>query len=116
MDLQIKNVNLFETYPGTVLVNIDGEGKGDGMIGNLGRQFKEAYPEAWQVVESNLPFPLPLGKVFMFPTENYLPFNNVIAASTLNHLQDLGLKERENIIYTAQRNAIKESNKHKVSE
>lgn len=64
-----------------ILLTIDGAATS--MEGNIARLFQRQYPEAWEEIEYDIDYPLPLGRTLAFDVheEHECPFKTALVAS-----------------------------------
>ncbi len=115
MTIELINKNLFENSEEGILLTIDGAAKV--MEGNLARSFARLNPEAWEEIEYELQYPIPLGVTKIFNIHPDVECNNryCFIASTLNHLDTLSTEEKLNIQSSALRMALSLAESRMVS-
>ncbi|MGE5418489.1 MAG: hypothetical protein ACM3N1_00130 [Accumulibacter sp.] len=116
MELKIINGDLFTNASEAILLNIDGDGKTEGMEGRLARKFRETSPELWEEVLKFRPEVIGLGNIFTYRPSDEKPskYKAVIIAATHNHLDDLSEKERQDVAYTAFKKALQSTIKYSI--
>jgi O-acetyl-ADP-ribose deacetylase (regulator of RNase III) len=95
-----------------LILTIDGAHKG--MEGNLARAYARRWPDAYEEVAYEIPYPLALGRtIAAFPdAEN--PFRLVLVASTLHHADILDEGQKAAVVSNALREAIALAQRHRV--
>ena len=111
MALNIIKGDLFSNDSDAIVLNVDGLKKG--MEGFLARQFMSKYPELWKELQTYIKYPIPLGEIFIHRPENH-QYKLIVIASTLNHTDDLSPKEREDVVYSVFKKALKSVIKYKL--
>jgi O-acetyl-ADP-ribose deacetylase (regulator of RNase III) len=116
MDLKIIHGDLFANSSDAILLNIDGDGKTEGMEGRLARHFRKTSPELWEEIMKFRPESIGLGNIFTYrPSDDATSqYKAVIIASTHNHLDDLSEDERQAVAYTAFKRALQSAVKFKI--
>jgi O-acetyl-ADP-ribose deacetylase (regulator of RNase III) len=114
MELNIINADLFTNSSEAIILNIDGETKGEGKGGKMARKFQGLYPELWNKADELIPIPLAYGDIFVYRPQDHVQYKAVIISSFLNHTKDLSQKEREDVAYTAVKNALQYCVKHNI--
>ena len=106
MAIEIVHKNLFESEEEGIVLTIDGAAKG--MEGNLARNFARLHEEAWEEVEYEISYPMPLGtaKVYGIHPDCNCKYSYCFIASTLNHLETLSEKEKLGIQGSAFRQVL----------
>lgn len=87
-----------------LLLTIDGARKG--MEGNVARAYARRWRDAFEEIEYEIPYPLPLGRAVVAHPESESPFPFVLIASTLNHIDVLTNSQKSGIVSRALREAI----------
>jgi len=84
ISLQFVNGNVLDIAADAILLTVDGMAKG--MEGNIARAFARRWPDIWDKVKEEIPYPLPYGSVFDYePDDPDCPFKLVLIASLLPH-------------------------------
>ena len=112
MDLRVINGDVLEAKADALIITIDGAKRG--MEGNIARVFARRWPEAWEEIEEEITYPLPLGEVFPFEPSSDCPFHILLMASTLNHRDILSEAAKKGIVRSALYNAITEAASYSV--
>jgi hypothetical protein len=89
-----------------------------GMEGDVARQFGRRWPTLWSEIESEVRYPVRLGKVYEVEVSSEhtdCPFKLVILASTLHHADTLGDGQKRGIVRTALANAIDTVESYRLS-
>lgn len=102
--LRVVQGNVLDAKADALIITIDGAKKG--MEGNIARAFARRWPEIWNEIEEEIPYPLPLGDVFEYEPAAESPFRLILIAATLNHRDSLTESEKKGIVRTAFDNAI----------
>jgi O-acetyl-ADP-ribose deacetylase (regulator of RNase III) len=102
--LRVLQGNVLDAQSDAIVLTIDGAGKG--MEGNVARAFARRWPETWEELEEEIPYPLPLGEVFDYEPVLECPFRHILIASTLNHKDTLSESAKKGIVRTALDNVI----------
>jgi O-acetyl-ADP-ribose deacetylase (regulator of RNase III) len=87
-----------------LLLTIDGAKKG--MEGNVARAFARRWPDAFEEVEDEVSYTLPLGRTIATRPESDCSFPLVLIASTLHHLDVLSDSQKAGIVRSALSEAI----------
>ncbi len=82
------------------------DGSAPGMPGNIAHQFARRWPDAWQEIEENIDYPVPLGHVFDDEPLTESPFRVIIMASTLHHTDVLTETAKKALVRTTTEAAI----------
>ena len=114
MSLEILQGNLIEASTDAILLTIDGTNKGN-YGGSVTRGFARKWPEVWEEIEDDLPFPLPLGRIFTMEPSTDCDFDLVIVASTLHHQDTLSESAKKGVVRTAMHEAIRTTSSHKLN-
>lgn len=116
MELKLIYGDLFSNNSEAILLNIDGEGKSEGMEGRLARHFRKIHPEIWNDILKLRPDEIALGNIFTYrPSEGISSqYKAVILASTHNHMDDLSEKDRQDVAYTAFKKALQSAVKMNI--
>lgn len=72
-----------------------------GMEGGIARAFAKRWPEAWDEIECEIPYPMTLGEVIGVETSPESPFRLVMIASTLHHKDTLSESDKKGVVRTA---------------
>ncbi len=96
MSINIFQGNVLDAKADAIILNIDGSAKG--MEGNLCRQLEARWSDVWSEVQSEISYPIPLGKVFYYEPLVDSPFGLIMLASTLHHKDALSLSVKKGII------------------
>lgn len=114
MTISMVNQNILDSTADAIILSIDGAKKG--MEGNIARAFAKKYPTAWELLEYEITYPIPLGMSNIFNIEDDDDCNQkfCIIASTLHHLDVLEQSSKGNIINSALRYALTQANNHQL--
>ncbi len=106
MSIDLFHEDLFDGLDEAVILTIDGAAKG--MEGNLARAFARLHPDAWEEIEDNLSYPMPLGtaKLIEIHPDLSCHYKFCFIASTLNHLLVLTDQEKLNVLSGALRQVL----------
>lgn len=104
MPFCIAHGDVLDAVADGLLLTIDGARKG--MEGNVARDYARRWPDAFEEVEYEIPYPLPLGRTVAAHPESESPFPFVLIASTLNHIDVLTDSQKSGIVGSALREAI----------
>ena len=106
MSLEIKHRNLFESSESGIILTVDGAARG--MEGNLARTFARLNADAWEEIEFDIEYPIPLGSSKVYEVHPDIECNNryCFIASTLNHLDVLSDEEKLKIQSSALRHVL----------
>ncbi len=115
MPLKLQQGNLFDAPSQAIILPIDGAAKG--MEGNIARAFARLYPDAWEELEYDIDYPIPLGTAKIYPIHEELGCKNthVIIASTLHHLDVLEKSDKLKIISSALRASLSLASSQSIS-
>ena len=115
MGLQVVKGNLLEASSESIVLTIDGDA--EGMEGNIARLFDRKWPDAWEFVEDEMIYPLPLGSVNLIEMDEDIEcsFQYVFVASTLHHKDTLSKQDMHNVIHNAFANTIKTVSTNKIT-
>lgn len=114
MTMSVVNRNILDSSAEAIILTIDGAKKG--MEGNIARAFAKKYPNAWELLEYEITYPIPIGMAKIFNIEDDDDCNQkfCIIASTLHHLDVLEQSSKRNIINSALRYALTQANNHQL--
>lgn len=100
------NENILDSNVEAIILTVDGAKKG--MEGNIARAFLNKYPTAWELLEYEITYPIPLGmsKIFNIEDDDDCNQKFCIIASTLHHLDVLEQSNKRNTINSALRYAL----------
>ena len=98
MNLSVIHGNVLDANAGGLIITIDGSQRG--MEGNIARIFAQKWPEVWEEIEDEVPYPLPLGDVYDYKPSSKIPFQLLLIASTLHHRDTLSETAKKSIIRT----------------
>lgn len=106
MNFEIKHKNLFEGSEDGIILTVDGAARE--MEGNLARAFARLNSDAWEEVEFDIEYPIPLGTSKVYEVHPDIECNNryCFIASTLNHLNVLSDEEKLKIQSSALRHVL----------
>ena len=112
--MSVVNRNILDSSAEAIILTIDGAKKG--MEGNIARAFAKKYPNAWELLEYEITYPIPIGMAKIFNIEDDDDCNQkfCIIASTLHHLDVLEQSSKRNIINSALRYALTQANNHQL--
>lgn len=54
--------------------------------GNISNQFAKRWPEDWEDMQPDIPFPIPIGRSVGIPWDGDCPWRLIVLASTLHHV------------------------------
>lgn len=74
--------------------------------GNLANQFARRWPEDWEDMQLDTPFPIPIGRSVGIPWDGDCPWRLVVLASTLHHVGERTDVEKLAIIWSALTEAL----------
>lgn len=114
MHFELVQGDLFESSEEGILLTIDGASKG--MEGNLARRFARLNPDAWEEVEYEIRYPMPLGtaKLYEIPPDTGCKYKYCFIASTLNHLDVLSDQNKLKVQSSAFRQVLSLAQAHHV--
>ena len=104
MPIQLLNENVLSIEADALLLTIDGQTKGLG--GSVAHAFIRQWPVAYEVFESRLGFPVPLGRAVAVTDRADCPWDTIIFLTTLNHVQTLHDDEKSDVVATAFADAL----------
>lgn len=106
MSIQVLHKNILESKDDAIVLTVDGVARG--MEGNITRAFEQQYPEVWEEIEYDIPYPIPLGTVVMLDVHKDLlcAYKSVIIASTLHHIDVLSDIQKTRVISSALGHAV----------
>lgn len=113
MPISIINKDILDSNSDAIILTVDGAKKG--MEGNIARAFAKKYPNAWELLEYEISYPIPLGmsKIYSIEDDDESNYRFCIIASTLHHLEVLEKADKLNVINSALRYALTQAgNKH----
>ena len=99
MPIQLLNEDVLSVDASALLLTIDGQAKGLGGI--VASAFIRNWPDAYNHCESQLEFPIPLGRAIQTTEHADSPWPSVIFLTTLNHLQILTDSEKIDVMAMA---------------
>lgn len=99
MSIQVLTGNALDSCSEALLITVDGTRRG--MEGNLARQFERRWPDDWQDMQRNIPYPIPLGYTVALDWDGDSPWSWYLIASTLHHLQVLSDADKITIVKRA---------------
>jgi len=112
MPLEILQGNLLDASTDAIILQIDGVKRN--MEGNIARSFARKWPDAWEEIEDEIPYPLSLGRICTIELSNECGFRFVIVASTLHHQDTLSEGAKKSVVRTALQNALQAAAKHNI--
>lgn len=110
--LEIITSNILETPANALLLTIDGSKRG--MEGNLARQFERRWPEDWTDMQRDIPYPIPLGRTVAVPWDGDCPWQWLLFASTLHHLDVISDYEKQSVVRNAFFEALVHCQRHRI--
>lgn len=104
MSIEILKGNVLDAPDPALIVPIDGtinpgHGRYERLLGNIGRQFNQKFPETELVeeLESQLKLPLPMGCAY--PIElGTGKFEQIVVVSTLHHIGEVSPQQKRAIV------------------
>lgn len=99
MTIQLMNENVLTTEADAILLPIDGQARELG--GTVARSFSREWPEAYELFESRLRFPVALGRAIYVREDVECRWKTVIFLATLHHLQLLSDAEKSAVMASA---------------
>lgn len=99
MGLRILHGNVLDAKTDSIVLTIDGLAQG--MEGGIARAFAKKWPEAWEEIECEIPYPMTLGEVIGVEPSSGFPFLLVMIASTLHHKDTLTESDKKGVVRTA---------------
>ena len=102
--LRLLHADVLDAQADALLLTIDGQARG--LRGNVAHAFQRRWPEAYEEIESQLRFPVPLGSAVRIDTDNDSPWTTVLFVSTLHHLETLDDASRLDVIGRALASAL----------
>jgi O-acetyl-ADP-ribose deacetylase (regulator of RNase III) len=111
MAVQILQGNALDARADALVLTIDGARRG--MEGNIARAFARRWPDAFEEIEEQIRYPIPLGRTVATHPESDCPFRTVLFASTLHHLDVLTDTQKSAIIANALTEAVNLALKHR---
>lgn len=69
--------------------------------GNIANQFAKRWPEDWEDMQLDIPFPVPIGRSVGIPWDGDCPWRLIVLASTLHHVGERTDAEKLAIIWSA---------------
>lgn len=110
MGIRIQLGNVLEAHADALLLTIDGARRG--LEGNIARAFARRWPDVFEEVLEQIRYPLPLGRTAVTRPESECPFQIILFASTLHHLDVLSDVEKARVTASALREAITLAARH----
>ena len=111
MAVQILQGNALDARADALVLTTDGARRG--MEGNIARAFARRWPDAFEEIEEQLRYPISLGRTVATHPESDCPFQTVLFASTLHHLDVLTDSQKSAIIASALTDAVNLALKHR---
>ena len=107
MAIRICQQNMFESKAGAIILTVDGARAG--IEGNITRQFGRLYPDAWEDLERDILYPIPLGGAKIYPINRDVGchFSHCIVASTLHHLELMTLQDKLSVVRGALNSSVR---------
>ena len=115
MAVFLANQNLLDSDADAVALTIDGTAPN--LEGNIARQFAKRYPDAWESIQTEIEYPIPLGAadaIAVTPTDEQ-SFECVILLSTLHHQLSLSGAEKQAVAEGALRDGLHQAKSHRRS-
>jgi len=94
------------------MLTIDGTNRGR-YGGSITLAFARKWPEVWEEIEDELPFPLPLGEVYTMKPS--CDCDLITIASTLHHQNTLSESAKKSVVRTALQEAIHSTSSHNLN-
>lgn len=110
MTIRIYKGDVLDARADSLLLTVDGERKG--LQGNIACAFARRWPDAFEEIAAQIAYPLPLGRAVLIRAETDCPFQAVLFASTLHHLEVLSEAERARVTGMALQEAIGLARRH----
>ena len=82
--------------------------------GNLANQFARRWPEDWEDMQLDIPFPIPIGHSVGIQWDGDCPWRLIVLASTLHHVGERTDAEKLAIIRSAFAEALSIAQRHHV--
>ncbi|MBN2285862.1 MAG: hypothetical protein JXI43_05400 [Tissierellales bacterium] len=112
MPLEILHGNLLDASTDAIILQIDGVKRG--TEGNIARSFAQKWPDAWEEIEDEIPYPLPLGRICTVEPASECGFRFVIVASTLHHQDTLSESAKKSVVRSVVQDALQAAAKHNI--
>jgi predicted adenylyl cyclase CyaB len=112
MPIDICVGNVLDTDADAILLTIDGARKG--MGGNLALAFARRWPDAFMEIEDQIQYPVPLGRTILVRPKSDCPFEYVLVATTLHHLDILDEVAKLATIRCALLEMVRLAQRHKI--
>lgn len=87
-----------------LILTIDGARKG--LEGNLARAYARRWPDSFEEIGYEIPYPVPLGRTVALRVEDDSPFRVILIASTLHHIDVLDERQKLRVTISAFSEAI----------
>lgn len=84
------------------------------LSGNISNQFAKRWPEDWEDMQPDIPFPIPIGHSVGIQWDGDCPWRLIVLASTLHHVGERTDVEKLAIIKSAFAGALSIAQRHHV--
>jgi len=112
MLVELVHGDIVKSADDAVIITVDGTAKG--LEGNIARQFKKHYGEAWECIEESFSFPIPLGRSDYVEAEPPIPQRVVFAAAILDHKNIVGRHQMPAVVRSALSEILETSARQKI--
>ena len=112
MPLELVNGDVLAQSTDAVLLTVDGLKRG--LEGNVARQFERQWPDDWQLMQRDVHYPIALGRTVAVPWDGDCPWQLVLFASTLNHLEILSNRQKLEVVRSSLSEALRLCVRHGV--
>lgn len=102
--MRLESGNVLDSQADALLLTIDGAKKG--MEGNLVRQFDRRWHDDWDLIQRDIPYPLPLGRTIAIEWDGDCSWHWLLIASTLNHSDTFSDLEKIAVVRSAFHEAL----------
>lgn len=80
--------------------------------GNIANQFARRWPDDWEDIQPDIPFPIPIGRSVGIPWDGGCPWRLIVLASTLHHVGERTDAEKLAIVRGALSGALEIAVRH----
>lgn len=102
--LSLAHMNVLDATADALLLTIDGQARG--LRGNVAHAFKHRWPEAYEDLELQLRFPVPLGTAVRVDADTDCPWRTILFVATLHHLETLDTAGKLTVVHCALSSAL----------
>lgn len=126
MPLILELGDVLDAHTEAILLTVDGSARNKKDLarpvrggkeilgGNISNQFAKRWPEDWEDMQLDLPFPIPIGRSAGVQWDGDCPWRLIVLASTLHHVGERTDAENLAIIRSAFAEALSIAQRHHV--